>query len=156
MDDTGSTLADRRRLASGLGFDVDRERVRSFDESAFLPDEVGQAFDRGFQAGGEYMFRLLSPHLPESVTGPRSGPAVQPAFADMPTPSNREYMRMLETTGAQPARYLEERRETVIGPHGDDVRRAWTHAYDDGFDAAIRLLYPYLPERIRNPKEETE
>lgn len=152
----GSTRADRRRLAARLGFDIDRERMMAFNGSVFMPHEVEHAFDKGFQSGCEYMFRVLYAHLPESVTGLHPLPAVQPGFDDMPAPSNREYVHMLAMTGARPARYLEERREAIIGGRGDDVRRAWIHAYDEAFDAAVRLLHPYLPEHIHNTKEETE
>lgn len=150
------TRADRRRLATRLGFDIDLECMKAFNGSVFMPHEVEHAFDKGFQSGCEYMFRVLCVLLPESVTGPRPLPAVQPGFDDPPAPSNREYVHMLTMTGALPDRYLEARREAVIDGRGDDVRRAWTQSYDEAFDAAVRLLHPYLPEHIHNTKEETE
>lgn len=144
-----STLADRRRLVERLGYDVESECAHAFNESVFLPQEVETAFNRGFDEGVTYMFRLLYPYLPESITGPTDGSYVQPELGELGSFPNKAYVHMLKTLDAQPADHLELRSDAIIGSRSDDVERAWTSAYHKAFDDAIRLLYPYLHEAIK-------
>lgn len=151
---TDSTISDRHRLAARLGYDVDSECAHAFNWSPFLPQEVQTAFNRGFDEGATYMFRLLYPHLPESITGPTDDSYAQPELGQPGSFPNKAYVRMLKTLDAHPADHLELRSDAIIGRRANDVQRAWARAYHKAFDDAIRLLYPYLHEAIKKDPNE--
>lgn len=146
----GSTLEDRRRLLERLGCDVESECSHAFNGSAFLPQEVQTAFNRGFEEGAAYMFRLLYPYLPGSITGPTDGSTyAQPELGQPGSIPNKAYVRMLKTLDAHPADHCEQRSDAIIGGREEDTLRAWTQAWHTATDRTVRLLLPYMREDMR-------
>lgn len=145
----GSTLDDRRRLLERLGCDVGSECAHAFNCSAFLPQEVQTAFDRGFDEGAAYVCHLLYPYLPGSITGPADGSYAQPELGQLGSFPNTAYVRMLKTLDAHPADHCEQRSDAIIGGREEDTLRAWTQAWHTATDRTVRLLLPYMREDMR-------